>query len=453
MNKLEIANFFWDGELTLLEKKCIQSFVDCGFKVKLWSYTNIELPNVESCDANLVLSRDITLKQELSSKSERAATLAAFSDYFRYKVVAKFGGWWFDTDCFCLKDVNDFIKSAEGKSAIAGIQHFDYNHPHNVACGAFWMNEQTSNKLVDEFEKVISSLNGEPQTFGFYGPEFFTNFIKNNGYYNDMLPISAFYAIHWDECDLIVYPEKLTPAAIKTEKSHLVHIWTTPFKEKGIDKNAPIHGSFLYYLYNMGKRNRLVSLFSKYNLDKLVNKYDKLYVELFKDNATEVKNFLEVGIGTTDAIKVSNMAWYKNNEASNYQHGNSLRAWRDYFVNANIYGVDVDCGTVFTEDRIKTFCSSSFDADNMNNIMAEIGEMDVIIDDGLHTLEGNLQTLQILFPYLKEGGVYVIEDVNQENDWFVDDLLQDPRFLEVAKDYTVHDGFAHSFTRIIVIRK
>jgi cephalosporin hydroxylase len=108
---------------------------------------------------------------------------------------------------------------------------------------------------------------------------------------------------------------------------------------------------------------------------------------------------------------------------------------------------------MFTEDRIKTFCSSSFDTDNMNNIMAEIGEMDVIIDDGLHTLEGNLQTLQILFPYLKEGGVYVIEDVNQENDWFVDDLLQDPRFLEVAKDYTVHDGFAHSFTRIIVIRK
>ena len=156
-------------------------------------------------------------KAQSLSKSERAATLAAFSDYFRYKVVAKFGGWWFDTDCFCLKDVNDFIKSAEGKSAIAGIQHFDYNHPHNVACGAFWMNEQTSNKLVDEFEKVISSLNGEPQTFGFYGPEFFTNFIKNNGYYNDMLPMSAFYAIHWDECDLIVYPEKLTPAAIKTE--------------------------------------------------------------------------------------------------------------------------------------------------------------------------------------------------------------------------------------------
>lgn len=453
MSKPTIANFFWDGELTLLEKKCIQSFVTCGFQVKLWSYTNIELPNVESCDANLVLSKDVRLKQELSSKSEEAATLAAFSDYFRYKVVAKFGGWWFDADCFCLKDVSEFVESTKGKNIVAGIQHRDPNHVHHVASGAFWIKQEVANKLVNDFEQMIQSLDNTRKSFGFYGPEFFTKFIKNNGYYKDMLPADAFYAIYWDECDLIVYPEKLTPAAIKTEKSYLVHIWTTPFKQMGIDKNAPIQGSFLSYLYNMGKRNRLVSLFSKYNLDKLVNQYDNLYVELFKDNPTEVKNILEVGIGTTDATKVSTMAAYKKFDSPNYVHGNSLRAWRDYFINANVYGVDVDCNTMFTEDRIKTFCSSSFDVENMTKIMSEIGEMDVIIDDGLHTLEGNLQTLQILFPYLKEGGVYVIEDVNQENDWFVDDLLKDPRFLEIAKDYTVHDGFTNSFTRIIVIRK
>lgn len=259
MNKLEIANFFWDGELTLLEKKCIQSFVDCGFKVKLWSYTNIELPNVESCDANLVLSRNTALKQELGSKSEKAATLAAFSDYFRYKVVAKFGGWWFDTDCFCLKDVNDFIKAAQGKSIIAGIQDPNNNSLHEVACGAFWIDQSISGKLIDEFEQMISSLNGELQSFGFYGPEFFTKFVKNNGYHDDMLSVSAFYAIHWNECDLLIYPENLTTAAIRTEQSYLIHIWTNSFKEKGIDKNAPIEGSLLYYLYNMTRKNKFTN--------------------------------------------------------------------------------------------------------------------------------------------------------------------------------------------------
>jgi hypothetical protein len=87
----EIANFFWDGEMTNLEKNCIQSFVNSGFKVKLWSYNNIYLPNVESCDANKVLDRKITLRQNSSIKKEAESNLAAFSDYFRYKVVNLFG--------------------------------------------------------------------------------------------------------------------------------------------------------------------------------------------------------------------------------------------------------------------------------------------------------------------------------------------------------------------------
>lgn len=201
--------------------------------------------------------------------------------------------------------------------------------------------------------------------------------------------------------------------------------------------------------------NELTELFEKYSLDKLYNKYHNLYWDLLNNKKEIYKNILEIGIGTTIRGNPSSMNWYQTFDAPDYVHGNSLRAWRDYFVNANVYGVDVDCSTMFEEDRIKTYCSSSFDVENMTKIMAEIGEMDIIIDDGLHTLEANLETLQILFPYLKEGGVYVIEDINQEYDWFIDDLLKDQRFLDIVKDknYIVHEGFKESFTRIIVIKK
>ena len=40
-------------------------------------------------------------------------------------------------------------------------------------------------------------------------------------------------------------------------------------------------------------------------------------------------------------------------------------------------------------------------------------EFDIIIDDASHNLKDILQTLPILFKNLKEGGFYVIEDVNQ----------------------------------------
>jgi hypothetical protein len=246
---MEIANFFWDGEMTELEKNCIRSFYNNGFKVKLWSYDNIKLENAESCDANLVLPRDFKLNQELNGKSEKNALLACFSDYFRYKVVSLFGGWWFDTDCFCLKSIEEFTLAKEGRKIISCKQNEDYNNFHHIGCGAFWIEEKTAKELISEFEEIVNTVQQEVKSFGFFGPEFFTNFVKKHNLYNDILPVKSFYAIHWDESDLMIYPENYHIAIERTKDSLLTHIWTTPFKEKNIDKNNPIEGSFLDILY------------------------------------------------------------------------------------------------------------------------------------------------------------------------------------------------------------
>lgn len=201
--------------------------------------------------------------------------------------------------------------------------------------------------------------------------------------------------------------------------------------------------------------NELVSIFQKYSLDKLYNKYDNLYVDLLKDVKNSTNKLLEVGIGTTDENLLSSMHYYQQNVAPNYVHGNSLRAWRDYFTNAQIYGIDVDDKTMFTEDRIKTFCSNSMDKDNMTKIMDIIGNVDIIIEDGLHKMEANITTLEILFPFLNEGGIYVIEDINQFEDWYIDDMLKDERFLNIVNGhkFDVHSGFNSYYTRVIVIKK
>lgn len=247
---MEVANFFWDGELTELEKNCIKSFHKNGFKVKLWSYDNIQLENVESCDANLVLPREFNLKQEFAGKTETRAMLASFSDYFRYKVVAMFGGWWFDTDCFCLKSVKEFERVKQGKMMVSCMQNNDFNSFHHIGCGAFWLNENISKKLIVEFEEMIENLNGQVKSFGFFGPEFFSKFVKVYNLYDDILPVESFYAIHWDESDLMIYPQNINIALDRTKNSLLTHIWTTPFGKKNIDKNNPIEGSFLDFLYN-----------------------------------------------------------------------------------------------------------------------------------------------------------------------------------------------------------
>ncbi|MGC3976971.1 MAG: hypothetical protein QM751_01255 [Paludibacteraceae bacterium] len=56
------------------------------------------------------------------------------------------------------------------------------------------------------------------------------------------------------------------------------------------------------------------------------------------------------------------------------------------------------------------------------------GVPDIIIDDGSHYCEHIIKTFNVLFPYLKNGGIYVIEDTQtsyRENSGGSSDLKAD----------------------------
>ena len=67
-------------------------------------------------------------------------------------------------------------------------------------------------------------------------------------------------------------------------------------------------------------------------------------------------------------------------------------------------------------NRIKIYKGSQIDADFLNNLTDEIGDLDVIIDDGSQINEHVIETFKILFPKLKNGEVYVIEN-SQSSYW------------------------------------
>ena len=48
----------------------------------------------------------------------------------------------------------------------------------------------------------------------------------------------------------------------------------------------------------------------------------------------------------------------------------------------------------------------------MHNTGLAMGSMDVVIDDGDHHYAGSMdKTLQVVWPYLRAGGYYIVEDV------------------------------------------
>lgn len=94
------------------------------------------------------------------------------------------------------------------------------------------------------------------------------------------------------------------------------------------------------------------------------------------------------------------------------QDGFSLKTWKDYFTKAHIYGLDVvDCRQM-DEDRITTIQGSQNDLGALQRLNEQYGPFDIIIDDGSHISSDMRISFDFLFPFLKNGGVYVVEDLH-----------------------------------------
>jgi hypothetical protein len=153
----------------------------------------------------------------------------------------------------------------------------------------------------------------------------------------------------------------------------------------------------------------LADLFNKYGSDKDRNGYSHLYFILFDHMKNEKLNILEIGIGTMIPGVCSSMKGYM---PDTYKPRASHRAWRDYFINSHIYGMDIQPDTQFSEDRIDTFLVDSTNQFEVNNLMSKLNiQFDIIVDDGWHLDEAQKNTLVNFFPYLKENGLYIIEDI------------------------------------------
>lgn len=98
--------------------------------------------------------------------------------------------------------------------------------------------------------------------------------------------------------------------------------------------------------------------------------------------------------------------------------GQSVRMWHDYFPNAEIYTFDiVDMKALETlSHRIKFYQGDQSSRDSLKSMYHEFGSksFDFILEDGSHIHHHQIISLGALFPYVKSGGYYILEDVTEE---------------------------------------
>lgn len=121
--------------------------------------------------------------------------------------------------------------------------------------------------------------------------------------------------------------------------------------------------------------------------------YCEVYTELCKDFLDTALPIFEIGIC----------------------EGYSLLAWKLIFPNAHIYGIDVAEKSMLTGDpRITTELLNANHRDKLTEFAEKYGPFQMIVDDGSHVTGDQINAHSTLFKYLAPGGVYVIEDIQDQ---------------------------------------
>jgi len=118
-------------------------------------------------------------------------------------------------------------------------------------------------------------------------------------------------------------------------------------------------------------------------------------------------------------------------------HGGSLQMWKHYFgAGARILGVDIDpaCKTL-EEDQISVVIGDQEDRAFLAGLREQIGPADIVIDDGGHTMAQQIATFEEMFPAVRDGGVYLVEDLHTSY-WeeYGGGHRRPGTFIEYAKD-------------------
>ena len=135
-------------------------------------------------------------------------------------------------------------------------------------------------------------------------------------------------------------------------------------------------------------------VFNSLDHSKFITKHSN-YLELYEEYLSRFKNREKVNlleIGLLD--------------------GGSINLWMKYFGNKlNFYGIDINprCKN-YEKDNVVVYIGSQSDEKFLSTVANETPQLDVIIDDGGHTMKQQVNSFKSLFPKLSEGGIYICED-------------------------------------------
>ncbi|WP_419896142.1 class I SAM-dependent methyltransferase [Roseomonas sp. USHLN139] len=122
--------------------------------------------------------------------------------------------------------------------------------------------------------------------------------------------------------------------------------------------------------------------------------------------------------------------------------GGSVRMWRDYFANGQVIGADInEAVRAYAGERLSIEIADQSSLEDMRRLAA-MGPFDLIIDDGSHVWKHQIDSFNTLFPSLRPGGLYIIEDLDTSHGRYIPDYCGGGgpscmQYLQTLSDWVV----------------
>jgi hypothetical protein len=150
-------------------------------------------------------------------------------------------------------------------------------------------------------------------------------------------------------------------------------------------------------------RNELFDAMNKYGSCR-EESVCKIYEGIYSSKRQSVKNVFELGVGSRNtSIK-----------CHGGEPGGCLRAWRDYFPSASVYGADIDRESLISEERIKTMYCNKLNGTHNLGAIANV-EFDLVADSAGGSLDSSLRFMDAVIGKLSRNGVYAVEGLSVDD--------------------------------------
>jgi formylmethanofuran dehydrogenase subunit D len=130
---------------------------------------------------------------------------------------------------------------------------------------------------------------------------------------------------------------------------------------------------------------------NRWGTDKFIHGFAEIYENHFAPIRDKVTSLLEIGI----------------------HEGKSLRMWSEYFHNCPVI-IGWDVNAYETDEFGRRIVTAVVNQERLDEtaFILQGPQLDVIVEDGGHTMKGQQMSLAYLWPRLKPGGTFIVEDLH-----------------------------------------